>query len=80
MQKISQVYVTFEYMQMPLPKNYIESLKKQYGDYMILPPVESGEKGGIPFDEYLALLQTVYSTGELQSEGGLLGVGQENHP
>ena len=33
-------YVPFEYMQMPLPQNYVKCLKKQYGDYMNLPPVE----------------------------------------
>lgn len=33
-------YVSYEYMKMPVPINYEKCLKKQYGDYMKLPPVE----------------------------------------
>ena len=52
---------TFENLQVPIPQGYDEYLKKQYGDYLKLPPIEKRGKwhdGGffdadIPYIEYV---------------------------
>ena len=55
------IYVPFEDMQIPIPRNYDKCLTVQYGDYMQLPPPEkrfSHSKDGIidltkPYTDYL---------------------------
>ena len=59
------IYVPFEWMSLPAPKNFDEILRRDFGDYMSFPPSEQRGKWhegqihfepDMPYKEYLSKL------------------------